>query len=288
MEQSGKITRRRKTNFTAVSNCALQDKTLSYKAKGLYATISYYIGIPDFVLYKSFLMTLSTDGRDSFQKAWTELQTHGYLLVEKHTSKETGRFSYLYELLDDPTDADNDKNNNNEDAPTYGKTVYGKPAHGKTVSGETVNGKSEPINKNKENKTLKNNNLNNNKETINRFIFKISNVNQSEIIDVETKNERLNLFLKTLKPNELQTIDSLSKTDAATFYLAIMHVYDNPEIQNKEGYLRTILKNPISFIENFEIQTIKKDYVETYDDSNNPKATNEEYEALYKMRGLTI
>lgn len=277
--ESGRI-RKRKTNFTAVSNCALQDKTLSYKAKGLYATISYYISIPDFVLYKNFLVSLSTDGTTSFDNAWKELKEHNYLIQYKIQTPKG--FVYEYELQDNNTEIkEADKKENAGQEPTGGKSTPGKgndgevPTHGKSMSGNPTHGnpkygKPVSINNNQENKNINNNILNNNKkEIINRFILKISNVNQNEISDVENKNNKLNLFLNSLKSEELLTIDNLSKTDAISFYLAIINVFDNPEIQNKEGYLRTVLKNPISFIENFEIQTMRKEFVPSKEEQIN-------------------
>ena len=53
--------RRRTVPFTQVSNSALEDKTLSLKAKGLYSIIQRYITIPNFILYKGHLMSICTE-----------------------------------------------------------------------------------------------------------------------------------------------------------------------------------------------------------------------------------
>ena len=45
--------RKKKINFTMVSNSALDDDTLSLKAQGLYAKIQRYITIEGFKLYKN-------------------------------------------------------------------------------------------------------------------------------------------------------------------------------------------------------------------------------------------
>lgn len=96
---SGQIIKRKEVPFSQVSNQALRDKTLSLKAKGLYALIQSYITIPDFVLYKQTLINMSIEGKDSFEGAWKELKKRGYLVQIKHKNAE-GKFFYEYELLD--------------------------------------------------------------------------------------------------------------------------------------------------------------------------------------------
>ena len=93
--------RKKKIYFTQISNCALRDKYLSFSAKGLYSLIQSYITIPDFDLYKSFLMEISEEGRTAFDRTWKELQELGYLKVYKMKDEDTGTFYYEYELLDE-------------------------------------------------------------------------------------------------------------------------------------------------------------------------------------------
>lgn len=95
------IIRKRELPFAQVSNYALRDKTLSLKAKGLYALIQSYITIPNFILYKDYLMKQCREGRDAFNGAWKELKDAGYLIQYK-TRDEKGSFVYDYELLDYP------------------------------------------------------------------------------------------------------------------------------------------------------------------------------------------
>lgn len=96
MNASGMF-RKRRYDFTMVSNRPLEDKTLSLKAKGLYAMIEFYNAIPNFTLYKSYLCSMCKEGRDSFNSAWNELKDKGYLTVYQ-ISKEDGKFYYEYEL----------------------------------------------------------------------------------------------------------------------------------------------------------------------------------------------
>ena len=98
-ELQGKF-RRRKTNFATVSNEALQDSKLSLKAKGLYAMIQSYINIPDYDLYKWYLLKLCREGERAFDSAWKELKEHGYLKLYRMPGQKRGQFVYEYELLD--------------------------------------------------------------------------------------------------------------------------------------------------------------------------------------------
>lgn len=98
-ELQGKF-RHRRTNFAAVSNEALQDSGLSLKAKGLYAVIQSYINIPNYDLYKGYLMKICQEGVRAFDASWKELKDHGYLKLYRMPGKKCGRFVYEYELLD--------------------------------------------------------------------------------------------------------------------------------------------------------------------------------------------
>lgn len=93
--------RRKKVYFSQVSNVALRDKNLSLKAKGLYAIISSYITLEDFVLYKDYLISLSSDKKDGFNRVWDELKANGYL-VQHTVRNDMGQYIYEYELLDEP------------------------------------------------------------------------------------------------------------------------------------------------------------------------------------------
>ena len=97
--ESGAFKKKRK-NYAQVSNTALLDKKLSLKAKGLYALIESLLSIPNFTLYKDYLINCSTDGKSAFDSAWKELKEGGYLVQEKIQTHKG--FVYEYELLDGP------------------------------------------------------------------------------------------------------------------------------------------------------------------------------------------
>ena len=94
--------RKRENPFAQVSNIALRDDSLSLKAKGLYSLIQSYITIPDFTLYKWYLMKQCKEGERAFNSAWNELKQHGYLKQYRIPNAENGFFVYQYELLDKP------------------------------------------------------------------------------------------------------------------------------------------------------------------------------------------
>ncbi len=91
---------RKKKSFTMVCNTLLHDNSISMRAKGLYAIIQSYITIPNFVLYKSFLISNATEGTTAFNSAWNELKEKGYL--KQYKMRTENGFTYEYDLLDEP------------------------------------------------------------------------------------------------------------------------------------------------------------------------------------------
>lgn len=100
-QTTGKF-RKKRVNFSQVSNTALRDKTLSYRARGLYAVIQSYVTIETFTLYKSYLMHNAPEGERAFDTAWKELKESGYLKQYKYKDSNNQKFVYEYELLDTP------------------------------------------------------------------------------------------------------------------------------------------------------------------------------------------
>lgn len=91
---------RNKVPFVPISQVVAKDKELSLKAKGLYLLIQSYITIPNFKLYKSYLMSVCVEGQCSFDSAWNELKVKGYLKIYKIAKSDAKGFYYEYELLD--------------------------------------------------------------------------------------------------------------------------------------------------------------------------------------------
>ena len=59
-----------------------------YTSKGLYSLIQSYITIPNFVLYKDYLMKQCKEGRDAFNSTWKELKDAGYLIQYKERGEK--------------------------------------------------------------------------------------------------------------------------------------------------------------------------------------------------------
>lgn len=91
---------RNKVPFVPISQVVAKDKEISLKAKGLYLLIQSYITIPNFKLYKSYLMSVCVEGQCSFDSAWNELKKKGYLKIYKIAKSDSKGFYYEYELLD--------------------------------------------------------------------------------------------------------------------------------------------------------------------------------------------
>lgn len=159
--ETGKINRKRQS-FTMVANKAMRDKNLSLKAKGLYALMQSYLDMESigFVVYKSYLQNnCCTDGRDSFNSAWKELEKAGYLITEK---KRTEKGTYVYEY----TVVDNPSVHNDESDPHTGKPSLDKPQveNPKTVNpimgkpeAESPHAENPSVNKESAIENLKNN-----------------------------------------------------------------------------------------------------------------------------------
>ena len=83
-------------NYTVMSNYHLQDRNLSYKAKGL---LSYMLSLPsDWDYSLSGLVAISKESKDCIRTILNELKVNHYLEIEKHRG-EKGLFEYNY-LID--------------------------------------------------------------------------------------------------------------------------------------------------------------------------------------------
>lgn len=92
-------------NYSKIKRIAVEDKRLSFKAKGLH---TYLVTRPPNwqVLYKS-LEKISCGGRASLKTAVTELETFGYLTILQDRV-EGGRFGdYIWSVYSHPRDDSN-------------------------------------------------------------------------------------------------------------------------------------------------------------------------------------
>lgn len=89
------------TGFTMSYNHALQDAQLSLPAKGLYLIMQSFVGMPDFALTKAALYRVCGDSHYTFEKAWHELKTSGYL-HHFYSIGPNGGFCHAYDLCQAP------------------------------------------------------------------------------------------------------------------------------------------------------------------------------------------
>lgn len=90
------LLRKRSHPFTQIPNALINDKRVSFRAKGIWALIE---SKPDgWVFRETNLITTSKEGRDAFRKAIRELIEVGWL--KRHQEQGPGgRFVTIYELI---------------------------------------------------------------------------------------------------------------------------------------------------------------------------------------------
>ncbi|MBR4163391.1 MAG: hypothetical protein IKR11_07710 [Solobacterium sp.] len=100
--------------------------------------IRYYINIPNFKLYKSYLKTICIEGEHTFNKNWKILKDFGYLTQVKENS-DTG-YVYIYDLKDSP-EGENPHLGN----PHLGNPGVGNHCLEKEISNKQVSNNNESI-----------------------------------------------------------------------------------------------------------------------------------------------
>ena len=86
-------------NYSVISNYHLQDKNLSYKAKGL---LSYMLSLPDSWNYSiKGLSRQSKESEKTIRTILKELELNEYLVIEKKQNAQ-GRFIYEYFVYEKP------------------------------------------------------------------------------------------------------------------------------------------------------------------------------------------
>lgn len=91
----------KRKNFTIASNAVINDKNLSYKAKGIYL---YLCSRPDgWKFYLSEIAKQSSDGESSVRSGIKELEDFGYLDRHRFNDPQTGKINYNYEIYETPS-----------------------------------------------------------------------------------------------------------------------------------------------------------------------------------------
>lgn len=91
------------TGYTTIYNEVLRDSTLSLDAKGLFAVIKSFVGLPDFALSKRRLSYACSDSAYLLNAAWKELKQKGYL-QHYFSQSENGAFCHVYNLMQHPSE----------------------------------------------------------------------------------------------------------------------------------------------------------------------------------------
>ena len=160
------------SNFAQVPKTALKDSRVSLKAKGLYA---YLFSLPrTWKVYRSELLNHLSDGKDSLNSAFKELESFGYIV--NTPVRVSGMFKgYKLKLLINPIETDD--------------TPLRKNRSGETGNGSTGYGKSAPINKEFINIDGIDNSLSNDKEIIDELAKKFAEHNPTQRKKVPAKKE---------------------------------------------------------------------------------------------------
>lgn len=97
------VRRKRKNNFTMISNDVAEDSRMSWKAKGIFMYLWSKIGLEDWTYNMADIVNQSKDKRDATLAGIKELELLGY--VERIPNKASGtKFSgYIYLLDDTPS-----------------------------------------------------------------------------------------------------------------------------------------------------------------------------------------
>lgn len=149
--------------FTIIDNRPLENKQLSWKAKGL---LTYLMSKPPNWEVKLWqLKEASKDGRDSTDAGLKELIEHGYIKRTRLTNKKGQFQGYLYEVSDVAifdTEAEKialEQNKTTNGFSEYGQTENGSTVHGSPENGQTIYGKPATNNIDYNNKETTNNDL---------------------------------------------------------------------------------------------------------------------------------
>lgn len=95
-------------NYTVMSNYHLQDRTLSFKAKGL---LSFMLSLPDDWDYSlKGLVAVSKENLKAIRTILNELKDHGYLEINQ-TRGDKGYYKYEYVIREIPLEIEKERNN---------------------------------------------------------------------------------------------------------------------------------------------------------------------------------
>ncbi len=166
---------KRKTPFVQIDKRALQDKSLSWKAKGL---LAYLLSLPDnWRVYVDELKNHSTDGRESTRTAVNQLMKSGYL-KRSQLINDKGQFEgYDYAIFEEPM--------TDEQFSDYVEPENGFPDNGKSDIGKHVTTNND--NTNKEDKE----NLKTDSDSANSLVLFEDEPSIVDLLEEQLKEEKI-------------------------------------------------------------------------------------------------
>jgi hypothetical protein len=101
-DNNGSILRtHRNKNYKNISCTAIDDKELSFRAKGIH---TYLITRPDnWKFNKTQIQEMSSEGRDAFHTAMEELKNRGYLRITPRKNTEGNFTGYYWDISEEPS-----------------------------------------------------------------------------------------------------------------------------------------------------------------------------------------
>ena len=222
------IRKDKKDNFTTIDNAYLQNKKLSFKAKGI---MTYILSLPDdWVIYIDQLIKTSKDGEGSFRSGLDELIKAGYIkrypIIEKGqiVAWQTEVYENIGEIEEnkllgknpnvEKSDVENTekekkkpKNTKNTPKPKGNKLLSKNPHEEKPQEEKPNVENSTLLNTNKQN-TNYTNNLDKKKAiiAINKLWMKQTGTLNDELIEKDTSQKAIDLLEKYGKDTMIKAI----------------------------------------------------------------------------------
>lgn len=101
---------KKRSNFTMVDNLLIQDKTISWKAKGI---MTYLLSLPDtyvneqgkikkWIISRKNIVNSSKDGETCVNSAIRELRKNGYIVLCRYIDKNNKTLGWRYKVFEEP------------------------------------------------------------------------------------------------------------------------------------------------------------------------------------------
>ncbi len=89
-------------DFTKVSTSIIRDSSLSLATKALFALVSHLMEIPNFILRPDGIRYFCKEKIKKFTTLWRKFKLSGLLKQHRYPAGETNKFTYSYELCQQP------------------------------------------------------------------------------------------------------------------------------------------------------------------------------------------